>query len=146
MDLHSANARELADVGMFIEALRTRFEDGSRAQQVEGELLSLKQQGRPAKDYIHDFRWVAGKLWLCLEHLLIHQFRAGLEQDLRQACVFRGLPNWLQAWFRADIELDAGLQEFRPRADGGPGTRKTVDRISPTAGTKARLSTLGPKE
>lgn len=58
-NLHSEHARELANVGLFLETLRALFEDGSQAQQAEGELLSLKR-GRLAKEYVHEFGWVAG--------------------------------------------------------------------------------------
>lgn len=41
-DLHSDHARELTNVGMFLEGLRARCEDDSRTQQAEGELVSLR--------------------------------------------------------------------------------------------------------
>lgn len=47
-DLHNEHTRELANVGLFLKALRVWFEDGSRAQWAEGYLLALKQRGRPA--------------------------------------------------------------------------------------------------
>lgn len=53
--LHSDHAQELVNVGLFLEALRERFEDESRAQLAEGELVALKQRGRPAKDYVWEF-------------------------------------------------------------------------------------------
>lgn len=54
-DLHNEHARELADVGLFLEALRARFEDGSRTQQAEDELMSVKQRGRTMREYICEF-------------------------------------------------------------------------------------------
>lgn len=51
-DLHSDHARELADAGLFLEALRSRFKDVSWVQCTEGELLALKQRGWPAADYV----------------------------------------------------------------------------------------------
>lgn len=34
---------ELTDVGMFLKSLRAHFEDDSRMQQADGELVSLNQ-------------------------------------------------------------------------------------------------------
>lgn len=113
-DLYSDHARELADAGLFLEALHSRFEDASRLQQAEAEVLSLKQRGRPAADYVQDFRQLASRLcssWP--ECLLVHHFQAGLDRELHQACVFRGVPNRLREWFRVAVDLDTGLREFR---------------------------------
>lgn len=44
-DLQSKLAWELADAGLFLEPLHVRFEDGSRVQWAEEDLLSLKQRG-----------------------------------------------------------------------------------------------------
>lgn len=86
-DLYSDHARELADAGLFLEALRSRFEDVFRVQQTEAEILVLKQRGRSPAEYIRDFRRPIGRLQSWPECLLVHQFRAGLCRDLRQACV-----------------------------------------------------------
>lgn len=59
VDLH---ARELTNVGMFLEGLRGQFEDESRAQTAEGEIVALKQHGRSAKEYVKEFRKIAGRL------------------------------------------------------------------------------------
>lgn len=48
----------------------------------------------------------------------------GLDWDLRQACVYRGLPPHLSEWFKAAIELDVGLREFRAKGDGTPAHMK----------------------
>lgn len=48
-DLHSNHARELTDVGLFLEALWVRFEDESWAQVAEGEFVALRKRGRLAK-------------------------------------------------------------------------------------------------
>lgn len=118
-DLHSEHAWEMADAGLFLEALRAHFEDMSRAHRA-GELLLLKQRGRPALDYIREFRWVAGRLRGWPERLLVHQFRGGLDRDLRQACVYPGISHRLQGWYQAVIDLDTGLREFCPKRDMGP--------------------------
>ncbi|XP_039211424.1 uncharacterized protein LOC120313512 [Crotalus tigris] len=50
-DLHTDHARELASVGAFLGALRTCFEDLSRIWRTEGEVLNIKQRGRPVAEY-----------------------------------------------------------------------------------------------
>lgn len=99
-DLYTDHARELADTGPFLETLQSRFEDVSQVWWAEGELLALKQQGCSTAKYIHEFQRVAGRLRSWPERLLVHQFWAGLDQDLHQACVFQGIPSQLQDWFR----------------------------------------------
>ncbi|KAK9395754.1 RTL1: Retrotransposon-like 1 [Crotalus adamanteus] len=112
-DLFSDHARELGDIGLFLEALRAQFEDPSRVQQAEAEVLGLRQKGLPVREYVREFQRVAGQLRTWPEHLLVYHFRRGLDKDLRQACVVRGVPSRLQDWFRVVSELDTGLQEFR---------------------------------
>lgn len=104
--LHTHHARELVDVGKFLEPLRSQFEDETGVQVVEGELLAFKERGVPAKDYVREFRKIAGLLVGWPERLLVHQFQKGLDRDLRQACVYHRLPPKLNVWFRAAIELD----------------------------------------
>lgn len=41
-DLHREHARELTNIGMFLEGLRARFEDNTRALAAEGEIISIK--------------------------------------------------------------------------------------------------------
>lgn len=65
-------------------------------------------------------------MWL--EHLLTHQFRMGLDRDLHQACVYRGVPAQLQDWFRVVTDLDMGLQELRAKGDRPTGLRKPTER------------------
>ncbi|KAK9409369.1 RTL1: Retrotransposon-like 1 [Crotalus adamanteus] len=60
-NLHNDHARNLADVGLFLEALRSQFKDVSHVQQAEGELLALKHQGRFVAKYVWEFRWVASR-------------------------------------------------------------------------------------
>ncbi|XP_039215403.1 uncharacterized protein LOC120315311 [Crotalus tigris] len=126
-DLYSDHARELGSAGLFLDALHGRFEDPTRAQRAEAELLALQQGKRPAIEYVRDFRRMAGRLhssWP--ERLLVHHFRAGLDHDLRQACVYRGVPNRLRDWFKVVVELETGLKEvhrgggdiLRPRRFG----------------------------
>lgn len=42
-DLYGDHARELADAGLFLKALRARFEDVSWVQRAEAEVLALQQ-------------------------------------------------------------------------------------------------------
>lgn len=121
-DLHSDQAQELMDVSLFLEGLRARFEDDTRVQVAEGELIALKQRGRPAKKFVKEFKRLAGWVRAWPEHMLVHQFHLGLDRELRQACVYRGLPSWLSTWCKAVIELDTGLREFHVRGSvGGVG-------------------------
>lgn len=109
-DLYSDHAAELGDVVLFLSALQERFEDNTRVQQVEGELLAAWQRGRPVAEYIREFRQLAGKVRGWPERLLVHQFKAGLDRQLHQACVTWGLPPRLAAWVQAATEID---MEFR---------------------------------
>lgn len=109
--------------------LQDRFEDMTRAQRAEGEILALKQRGRLVADYVQEFRWIAGKLWLWLERLLVHHFKAGLDCTLRQACAYRDLPPpQLKEWYQAATELDAELRECRPKEEVGPRPRRVPER------------------
>lgn len=73
--------------------------------------------------------------------MLVHQFHLGLDWELRQACVYRGLPPRLTEWFRAAIELDVGLKEFHVRGIMGPPQmrhapdRPAASRVDTTTGT-----------
>ncbi|KAK9395543.1 Retrotransposon-derived protein PEG10 [Crotalus adamanteus] len=98
------------------------------AKRAEGALLALKQQGRSTTEYVHEFWRVAGRLRSRLEHLLVHQFRASLDRDLHQACVFRGIPSQLQDWFHVVVDLDAGLQEFRAKGEGPPVPHRAMEK------------------
>ncbi|KAK9395616.1 RTL1: Retrotransposon-like 1 [Crotalus adamanteus] len=127
-DLYSDHARELADVGLFLDALKTRFEDPFWVQRAEAELLGLRQRGRPVREYIREFQRVAGRLRSWPECLLVHHFQAGLDSELRRACVVRGIPSRLPEWFKVVMELDAGLQEFHQTPDEQPQPRRDVER------------------
>lgn len=112
MDLHADHARELMDVGLLLEGLRTHFEDETTAQVAEGELVASKQRGTPAKDYVKEYRRLASRVHTWPERMLVHHFHLGLDRELRQACLYRGLPLWLSEWFRVAIDLDVGLREL----------------------------------
>ncbi|KAK9409631.1 hypothetical protein NXF25_000806 [Crotalus adamanteus] len=110
-------------------------------QRAEAEVLKLKQRGRPVREYVRDFQRVAGRLRSWPEHLLVHHFRAGLDKDLRRACVVRGIPCQLPEWFRVITKLDAGLQEFQRMPEIQQIPRWVVER--PADPTRP-LQTPGP--
>lgn len=62
VDLYSKHAGELGDIGLFLSAMQERFEDNTRLQQVEGDLLAVRQRDRPVGAYIKDFRNLARKV------------------------------------------------------------------------------------
>lgn len=111
--LHSDHTRELADLGLFLEALRIHFEDEASIQVAEGDLVSLRKWGRPAWEYVQEFRKIAGRLRGWPDRLLVHQFHMGLDWELRQACVYRGLRSDISDWYKVAVGLDVGLREFR---------------------------------
>lgn len=139
-NLHSEHARELTNVGMFLEGLRAQFDDETRAQTAEGEIVAIKQRGWSAKEYVRKFRKLASRPRTWPERLLIHQFHMGLDRDLKQACVYQGLPPHLTVWFTAAIDMDIGLQEFRDRGKSRRiSSWQIVDRTPPTRGTLPTL-------
>ncbi|XP_039196604.1 uncharacterized protein LOC120306793 [Crotalus tigris] len=141
-DLYSDQARELADVGLFLDALKTRFEDPIRLLRAEAQLVGLRQGGRPVQDYIREFQKVAGRLRSWPDSLLIHHFRTGLDTTIRQACIVRGVAGRLTDWSRAAVELDVGLRDRPGRREERP--RRNQDQ--PVGGTSPDvLSTIRPK-
>lgn len=147
-DLHSEHARELTNVGMFLESLRGRFEDETRTLAAEGQIVTMKQRGRPAKEYIKEFKKAAGRLWAWPEQLLVHHFHLGLDRELRQVCLYRGLPPRLSKWFKAMVELDVGLRAFRPWGENRvPYQPGPVDRLPtklPSVQTNLLVRPEGP--
>lgn len=77
-DLYSDHAAELGDMGLFLSTLQKRFEDNTRAQQAEGDLLKVKQRGRPILKYIKEFRWLVGKVRGWPERLVVYHLKVGL--------------------------------------------------------------------
>ncbi|KAK9408175.1 hypothetical protein NXF25_006949 [Crotalus adamanteus] len=141
-DLYSDQARELADVGLFLDALKTRFEDPTRLQRAEAQLVNLRQRGRPVQEYIREFQKVAGRLRSWPDSLLIHHFRTGLDTNIRQACIIRGVVGRLADWFKAAVELDIGLRDRL----GGREDRSRRNQDQPVGGpTQAMPSTVRPR-
>lgn len=60
------------DAELFLETLRIHFEEGTKAQCAEGELLALTQRAWPVAEYVSEFRQVASKLQAWPEWLLVH--------------------------------------------------------------------------
>ncbi|KAK9412177.1 hypothetical protein NXF25_003352 [Crotalus adamanteus] len=127
-DLYSDQARELADVGLFLDALKTRFEDPTRLQRAEAQLVGLRQRGRQVQEYIHEFQKVAGRLRSWPDRLLIHHFRTGLDTDIRRACIVRGVVGRLADWFKAAVELDIGLRDRPGGREKRPQSRRNQDQ------------------
>ncbi|KAK9395668.1 interleukin-4 receptor subunit alpha [Crotalus adamanteus] len=84
-NLHDDGAPELNDINLFMEQLRDQLEDESQVLMAKKEIHRLKQRGRPAKEYIHEFRRVANRLGQSLERSLIDYFKQGLDRDC-QCC------------------------------------------------------------
>ncbi|XP_013926037.1 PREDICTED: uncharacterized protein LOC106552320, partial [Thamnophis sirtalis] len=114
-DLYGDHAVELGDIGLFLMPLRERFES-SRIQQAEAELRATRQQGKPVAEYIREFRCLASKVRMWPERLVAHDFKVGLQQTLHLACIYRGLPPRLTAWFQATTELAIEFHEDKPDA------------------------------
>ncbi|KAK9400665.1 hypothetical protein NXF25_011379 [Crotalus adamanteus] len=128
-DLYSDQARELADVGLFLDALRTRFEDPTRLQWAEAQLVGLRQRGRPAKEYIREFQKLAGRLRSWPDRLMVHHFRNGLDNEIRRACIVRGIGGRLSDWFKAAMELDIGLREHTGGRENKLPSRRGQDPL-----------------
>lgn len=77
-NLYGDHAMELGDVGLFLSALQERFKDNTRVQQAEGDMLKVKQRGRPVSEYIREFRWLVGKVWGDLSSWWCTDSRSGL--------------------------------------------------------------------
>lgn len=52
----------------------------------------LKQKGQAAKEFIWEFRCIAGKLRQWPEWLLVYHFKESLDWELLQACIYQGGP------------------------------------------------------
>lgn len=127
-NLYSDRTRELGDVGLFLEALRVRLEDVTRVQRAEAEIVGLQQNGRPATEYVREFREVAGKLGSWPERMLIHHLQNSLDGALQRACIVRRIPPRLQEWLRVSVELDVGLRGCKGRAGIPVEPRQALDR------------------
>lgn len=85
--LHNKDAPELGNIDAFQQDLRARFKGESQAQEVEAEIREIKQKGHLAKEYVQEFRRIAGKLWHWPERLLVYFFKEGLDKELLYICV-----------------------------------------------------------
>ncbi|KAK9411889.1 hypothetical protein NXF25_003064 [Crotalus adamanteus] len=105
-----------------------RFEDPTRLQRAEAQLVGLRQRGRPVQEYIREFQKVAGRLRSWPDCLLIHHFRAGLDTDIRRACVVRGVVGRLVDWVKAAVELDLGLRDHPGVREDRPQSCRNQDQ------------------
>lgn len=79
--------------------------------------------------YMDQFGHLYPSQWPMVVAIMMHQFHLGLDEELRQACMYRGLPRHVTKWFRAAIDLDIGLKEFHMKsASGLPQTKHPLDR------------------
>lgn len=53
----------------------------------------------------------------------------GLDRELRQACVYRGLGPHIVEWYKVAVELDIGLKEFRTRGEVLGQPQKQLERL-----------------
>lgn len=90
--LHDEDVPELGNINTFLKELRAMFKDDSQALQAKAEIHEIKQRGQPTKEYIQEFRRVAGKLRQWPEKLLLHFFKEGLDCELLHVCIYRGVP------------------------------------------------------
>ncbi|ETE60848.1 Retrotransposon-like protein 1, partial [Ophiophagus hannah] len=131
-DLYAEHSQELGDVGLFLDALRMTFEHHTQAQQAEGEIFEARQRGRPVR--------LAGKLSGWPEQLLVHQFKAGLDQALRWAYVYHCLLPCLVEWFQAATELEPKLKDDKARGEPTPAGPKGQPACLPTTPSKQQAS------
>lgn len=88
--LHDEDSPELGNAEVFLEELWARFQDETRAQWAEVEIRGLKQRDWSVKEYVREFRRVAGKLRYWPERLLVYHFKKGFDKELRWVCIYRG--------------------------------------------------------
>lgn len=113
--LHNKDVPELGNIDTFLQELRTRFKDDPETLQAEVEICMHKKRGRPAKEYVREFRRVAGKLQQWPECLLIYYFKEGLDRELFHACIYRGVPDWIHDWQQMVVALDIELKQYKRR-------------------------------
>ncbi|KAK9398714.1 Retrotransposon-derived protein PEG10 [Crotalus adamanteus] len=98
-------------------------------QWAEAQLVGLRQRGRPAKEYIREFQKLAGRLRSWPDRLMVHHFRNGLDNEIRRACIVRGIGGRLSDWFKAAMELDIGLREHTGGRENKPPSRRGQDPL-----------------
>ncbi|KAK9395445.1 retrotransposon-derived protein PEG10 [Crotalus adamanteus] len=112
-NLYSEQALELEDPHLFLLGLRERFEDPSIGLKAAGQIHKIKQAGRPALEYVREFRKMAGRVEGWPEQSLIHHFIEGLDDHLSQACIYREVPDRLQEWYQTAVKLDVKLSRYK---------------------------------
>ncbi|XP_034275328.1 uncharacterized protein LOC117666666 [Pantherophis guttatus] len=112
-ELHNERAPELEDMDDFIQLMRVRFSNVTQQVEAEHQITTLRQAGRPAKEFVWEFQRLAGKLRDWPEQLMVHTFKEALDPDLRQACSIRGTPTQIQAWYENAVALDLDFQPPR---------------------------------
>ncbi|XP_058032369.1 uncharacterized protein LOC131194853 [Ahaetulla prasina] len=93
--LHNERAPELNDVHGFMALLRNRFQNDDLIAECETTLKTMKQGNKPLKQFVWDFRRVAGNLRHWPDRVLLHFFKEAIDQNIRKACSTRGIPEQL---------------------------------------------------
>ncbi|XP_058029007.1 uncharacterized protein LOC131193133 [Ahaetulla prasina] len=131
--LYNEHAPELNNVHEVITLLRNRFQDDLIAE-CETILKTMKQGNKPLKQFVWDFRRVAGNLRHWPEAIVLHYFKDAIDQNIRKACSTRGIPEQTNAWYNVSIALD---REFNPLQTQSPTTapQRPPTRSSPSRPT-----------
>ena len=113
----------LHDYPAFLYKLSTRFGQADKEQDAENKLSFLKQGRDTVDEYATKFQEIACNVpWN--ERALIHQFRMGLNDSLKDELAGRDLPNSLEDTIILATRLDSRLIErARERALQNPNPR-----------------------
>ncbi|XP_058021226.1 uncharacterized protein LOC131189232 [Ahaetulla prasina] len=132
--LYNAQAPELNNIHEFITLLRNRFQDDDLIAECETTLKTMKQGNKPLKQFVWDFRRVAGNLRHWPEAILLHYFKEAIDQNIRKACSTRGIPEQLNTWYNVSIALDREFNPLQSRSPTIPPQRPPT-RSSPSRPT-----------
>jgi Retrotransposon gag protein len=95
----------------FRSLLFSTFEE-ARSVTSAAQLSKLRQGSKPAFDYAADFRQLAADLdWN--DSALIHQFRVGLNEDVKDLMLHHDIPSTLDAMVALTIQIDNRIFEHR---------------------------------
>ncbi|KAG8148169.1 hypothetical protein E2320_022436 [Naja naja] len=92
------------------------FEDEAQAQEVESEIKTIKQRGRPSKEYVREFHRIDGKLRHWPKRLLVHFFKEGFDKELCHTCICWGVPDRIHDWYQMAVAMDLELHQHQKEA------------------------------
>lgn len=127
---------ELDDLDTFMQGLWEQFEEPMAAHQVKACIHTLKQGKYPVTKYIQDFCSLASYLRDWSECMLVSYFQEGLNKELYQNCLPRGVLRNLQAWFQVAIKVEIELIEFRKHTAQEDQPRQVPERCMVSRGGK----------